>query len=162
MRVFPKLLAVALALFSVAAQAQQWPKGWTPIGNTVSVTASTSPSATKLGWASVTPLPQPPQSVVVCNQSTSITAFVALGNSSVSVTTSTGFPVMPNYCGLLTLNAAQYVIAATASSSAVLQVSSGTGLPFASLPRTAPTQPGGILLTGGTNLLTGSTDLMQE
>lgn len=156
------LALLALTLSVGAAQAQQWPKGWTPIGNTVSLTASGSTSNVKLGWAGVTPLPQPPQSVVVCNQSTSVTAFVTLGNSSVTATTSTGFPVMPNYCGLMTLNSQQYIAGITASSSAVLQISSGTGLPFASLPRTAPGQPGGILLTGGTNLLTLGTDLALE
>jgi hypothetical protein len=158
-------IALALSVSAFAAQAQQWPRGWGPVGNTVSLSVSNASSNVQLGWAALTTHPQPPQSVVVCNQSTTVTAYVTLGfNNAVTATTSTGFPVLPSYCGLLFLDAATYLAGITASSSATLLISSGTGLPFAALPRNngGGGGGGGILLTGGTDLLTVGTDLATQ
>lgn len=126
---------ILLLLAPGVADAQQavttYPAPWSQVGNTVSLAVTNSTGNVKLGWASVTPAPNPPPPALrVCNTGT-VAASVAVGGSSITVVATTGIPVSAGACSLIALNGATYVAAITASSTTTITAQTGTGTPYA-------------------------------
>lgn len=85
----------------------------------VTLTASTSSSNVALGSTG-------PQ--IIVTNSGAVTAYVALGGSGVTATTSS-IPVLPGFPILLQAGIATYIAGITGSSTAGLTITSGTGVP---------------------------------
>jgi len=94
----------------------------------VSLSASGSSSNVALGWVGVATTPPAPPVAWVCNTAASVTAYVAFGGSGVTATTS-NFPVNGGECVALAINGATYLAGITSSSTAALQITSGSGHP---------------------------------
>jgi len=124
--------AILLTLMPGVAFGQSvlsFPAPWAPIGNTVSLAASSTTSRVQLGWVATGATP-PPASAWVCNL-TSTNAYVVLGGSTVTAT-SNGFLVIGGTCNLISVNNAGYLAAITGSSTTTLVISTGNGSPIAS------------------------------
>lgn len=126
-----KYYILSLLLLPSLAWAQgavtAYPAPWSQVGNTVSLSASGTSSNAQLGWVGVAS-PAPPVANV-CNTGSNA-AYVLLGNSSVSVTTSTGTIVPAGLCSLIAVNGNQYIAGITASSTTTLSIGVGVGGPF--------------------------------
>lgn len=109
-----------------------FPAPWTQVGTNTSLSVTATTASAALNWPSVIPLPTPPPPIaLVCNIG-SDTAYVALGNSSVTATTSS-FAAPANQCAQLALNGATYVAAIAASGqSTSIVVMTGSGFSIAS------------------------------
>lgn len=94
--------------------------GFTQTARAPDLSASNVSSRVVLGATAVT--------ARVCNSSTTTTAYVALGNSSVTVTTANGIPVFPSSCVNLNVGSNTNLAGITASSTATLVTSLGTGV----------------------------------
>lgn len=122
-------LAVAIALLGVpiAARAQPNPQpnqtqvfsAFTQQARAPDLTAGTTTSRVALGAAA--PVAR------VCNTGL-VTVYVALGNATVTATLVGGFPILPGSCANMNAVGAVDLAAITASSTAVLQTSLGTGM----------------------------------
>lgn len=64
----------------------------------------------------------------VCNSGATNTAYVALGGSTITVTSSNGFPITAGTCANLSAVGFTYIAAITASSTTTLQISLGSGI----------------------------------
>jgi hypothetical protein len=104
---------------------------WNQIGATVTLSASSSSSRAQLGWVAVGASP-PPSSVWVHNSSTTVDAYVKLGDSTIVATTSDVLVAAGGDVLLQIPNASATNIAGiTASSTASLSIATGVGSPLA-------------------------------
>lgn len=95
--------------------------GFVQSARTADLTATTSSSNVAFGVTAPT--------ARVCNSSTTITAYVALGTSSaVTVTAANGIPTPAGTCINLSAVGYSYIAGITGSSSATLQISLGSGI----------------------------------
>ena len=125
-------LAFLLALlWPTLAAAQQgvttYPAPWNQVGPLVSLTVTTNSASAQLGWVGFKATPPAPPTAWVCNIGT-VTAYVALGDSTVAAT-ATNFPVFSGACNPLAIDGAKYIAAITTAGSTTLTVSSGVGSP---------------------------------
>jgi hypothetical protein len=132
------LLLWLLPALSAVAQTSvtAYPAPWGAVGGTVTLSVTNTSGNVQLGWAAVSPLPAPPPPAAwVCNTGANA-AYVLLGNSGVSVTTSTGFYVAPGVCNLIAIGPStnQYLAGITASSTTSLTISTGYGSPLSGMP----------------------------
>lgn len=89
--------------------------GFTPTSE-AALPASTTSSSVALGSSGA--------KVVVTNIGTN-PVYVILGDSSVSATTASGYPVLPSSTAVLTVGSATYAAAVTSSGTSVLRLSTG-------------------------------------
>ncbi len=127
--------ALAVLLFAFAAQAQQQPavttpQGWLRVGALASLAPSNVTSNVELGWALASPAVKPPPLLLACNTG-STNAYIQLGNSGVTATTTAGSIVVNGTCRLMALNGNTYVAAITASSTSTMTFETGSGTPTA-------------------------------
>ena len=128
-----KAIIVATALWAAgltAALAQSttttYPAPWKSVGNTVSLSASGSSGRVQLGWSLVNPLPIPaPSTVWVCNTGAAV-AYVNVGGSTVTATTS-NYPIQPGTGAPIALAGNQYLATITGGGATTLTASSGEG-----------------------------------
>ncbi len=145
-------LLIAWAMLApICAMAQLvTPAPWQPAGSTTALTATTASQTVQLFQGN----PGPSTTTLrVCNKSTSINAYVLMGNSNVTVTSTTGSLVQFGFCIPLAIANKQYIAAITPSSTAALEFQGGTG----SIAGTG----GGGGTGGGAGTPGGSTDDLQ-
>jgi hypothetical protein len=133
------VLALTLVLASVVmpgggARAQQgqpvvaYPAPFSQIGATATLNVTAASSNVQLGWAAVSPLPNPaPNTAWVCNTG-AVAAAVNFGASAVTAAT-TNFNIPAGSCNLLATNGGQYIAGITASGSTTLTIATGNGDP---------------------------------
>jgi hypothetical protein len=131
MRLLPRLVAIALCLLwlgPVWGQASKVAEVWQSGGRLAPVTASTTSGTTAVA------LPTPGNVAWVCDSGAQ-DVYVAVGGSSISVTTSTGSWLMHGTCAAYDLthgNVGQaygYLAAITSFSTTTLEIETGTGTP---------------------------------
>ncbi len=125
------ILAVLLWSSLATAQSVVVPAPWQPMGNTVNLTAATTGNDRVQVFSGGSPLPT---TAKVCNTGT-VSAFVLMGPSTVTVTTSTGTLVAGGVCIPLAIGSTQnqYLAGITASST-TLSIQPGTGTIVAGTP----------------------------
>lgn len=123
----------------------------TPVVAFGQATQSFSPTALPTAFSVSTstariPFPSPGPTAVIVNTSTTITAYINMGSSTITAAT-TDYILGPGCAVAYNISGKPYLAAITATGSATLQVSSGSGLP--TLPQTNC-----VVAIGGTFVVT--------
>jgi len=125
-------LVFGLLFVPISAWAQQpvtsYPAAWAPVGNTITLSPTTSSVSAQMGWVATSANPAP-SVAYVCNTG-SDNAYVKIGESPLTAS-SNDTPVLAGACQAMAVQGYPYVAAVAATSSTTIKVQNGNGWPMA-------------------------------